>query len=126
MRVLLDEMLGEALAEGLRQRDVNAEAVVSRRALVGAADEPVLVAAAAEGRAVVTFNVADFVTLDQQWRAARRSHAGIVLVGTRAFPQDRALRGRLVAAIVALGDLDLTGRVLVLRPPDDSSRSGMA
>ncbi|MDP3712313.1 MAG: DUF5615 family PIN-like protein [Mycobacteriales bacterium] len=116
MRLLLDEMLGEALAQGLRDRGFDVEAVVTRRELVGASDDVVLAAATAEGRVVVTFNIADFVALDQQWRATDRTHAGVLLLGARAFPQDRALIGRVVAAVTALGDRDLTGSLRFLQP----------
>ena len=63
-------------------------------------DEPILAAAAAEGRVIVTANVGDFAALDAQWTAAGRAHAGIVLVDTSQFPQDRSFIGRVTNALL--------------------------
>jgi len=106
-RLLLDEMLGPRIASGLRGRGVDARAVAEDRELLSLPDELVLIAAAAEGRALVTLNVADFVGLHRAWHAAGRSHAGILLVPAAAFRQDRSLVGALVTSLVAARDLGL-------------------
>ena len=47
----------------------------------------------------MTTNVKDFVPLDQRYKASGRTHAGLVLVSTKSFRQDRAFIGALVAAL---------------------------
>ena len=98
-RLLLDEMLSGAIAEQLRARHHDVAAVVEDNALISLPDEDLLVAATEAGRAIVTANIKDFVPLDQRWKAAGQSHAGIVLVPTKTCPQDRAFIGALVDAL---------------------------
>jgi len=42
-------------------------------------DDDQLAYAAAQGRALLTFNVADFVAIDVNWKQAGRRHAGIIV-----------------------------------------------
>src|SRR5437588_1678869 len=44
-----------------------------------ASDEEQLAFAMAEQRAIVTFNIRDFAPLHDQWQAAGRAHAGIIV-----------------------------------------------
>ena len=62
-------------------------------------DEEMLAAAATTGRALITANIKDFVPLDQRYRAPRRSHAGLVFMSSKAFPQDRTFTGTVVVAL---------------------------
>jgi predicted nuclease of predicted toxin-antitoxin system len=105
--LLLDEMLTGTIAEQLRAHGHDATAVVDNPALTGLADDEILAAAAADGRALVTTNVKDFVPLDHRHKASGRTHAGLVLVSTKTFPQDRAFIGALVAALDKLLDDDV-------------------
>ncbi len=95
-------MVSAAIAVQLRSRGHDVTAVTEDTALVALADGQVLEMAAAAGRALVTANIRDFVRLDQQWRAAGRTHGGLVFVSTKTFPQDRSYIGALVAALVRL------------------------
>ncbi len=100
--LLLDEMLGERIAAQLVGRGhgvVSVVSVVADSALVSLPDDQVLAEAARQGRALVTLNVKDFLPLDAQYRAGGRSHAGIVLISTKAFPQDRGFVGAVVGAL---------------------------
>lgn len=97
--LLLDEMLAGSIAAQLRARGHDVLAVVEDPSMTGLSDEEVLASATASGRVVVTLNVRDFVPLAQRWRSAGRSHAGLVLVSSRAFPQDRSFVGALVKAL---------------------------
>ena len=117
VRLLLDEMLTGTIAEQLRARDHDVTAVVEDPALTGRSDEEILAAAAAASRALVTANIKDFVPLDQRYRAAGRTHDGLVLVSARTFPQDRALVGALVAALDKLlsGGFPAAGTVVFLQ-----------
>lgn len=118
MRLLLDEMLGPAVAVQLRDRGFDVSAVVERADLRALADETVLAVATEENRVVVTRNVGDVAHLHQQWSAEGRTHAGIVMVTFSAFAQDRSFTGRLVTALAAAQREGLVdaGHVLYLRP----------
>ena len=105
-RLLLDEMVTAVIAEQLRDAGHDVIAIVERRELCGLSDADVLTYAMVEGRVVVTLNIRDFVPLERDWNSAvhaqPRTHAGILLVSTRKFPQG----GRFVGAMVtALGEL---------------------
>lgn len=104
--LLLDEMLTGAIAKQLRARDIDALAVVEDAELIATPDDELLAHAAAQGRVLVTANVADFATIATDWRAARRQHAGLVYVTSRAFPQDRSFVGAIVSSLLALHDSD--------------------
>jgi hypothetical protein len=69
-------------------------------------DDQILAHAAATGRALMTANTKDFVPLDGQYRAAGQSHAGLILVSAKAFPQDRSFVGAVAGALAVLIDSD--------------------
>lgn len=102
MRLLLDEMYPARLASALRGRGVDAEAVDECPPLRGLADEELLVIAAAEGRALVTENVADFMRLYGEWGGSGRAHGGIVIALSGRFSRTPAGHEALVAALVEL------------------------
>jgi Domain of unknown function (DUF5615) len=79
-------------------------AVVADPALVSLPDDQILAHAASAGRAVVTANIKDFMPLDGQYRAAGQSHAGLILVPTRTFPQDGSFVGAITGALAGLLD----------------------
>ncbi len=100
MKLLLDEHFAPAIAAQLRERGHDVVAVPEVQGLRGATDDVVLELAAAEGRAVVTENVADFAALDATWRTGERAHAGIVFTSNRRFPRGRGdTIGRLLIAL---------------------------
>lgn len=101
MRLLLDEMIGPAVARGLRQQGLDVVAVVEETELRSLSDPAVLEHAAVESRVLVTRNIGDFARLDAQWRAEGRHHRGLVMVTENAFPQNRDLVGALVRALLA-------------------------
>jgi hypothetical protein len=76
--------------------------IVADPALVGLPDDQVLAYATTEGRALVTANIKDFVPLDGRYRAAGQSHAGLILVSTKAFPQNRGFPSAITTALAAL------------------------
>lgn len=92
-------MLSGAIAAQLRARGHDVVAVVEDASLVGLPDEQVLAAATNAGRALVTTNVRDFVPLDQRYKASSSAHAGLVLVSSKTFPQDRSFIGAVVRAL---------------------------
>lgn len=88
-------MLSADIAVRLGKRGHDVVAVVADSSLVGLADQQILPEAAASGRAPVTANIKDFIPLDAQYKTAGRQHAGLVLVSTKTFPQDRTLLSAL-------------------------------
>ena len=115
--LLLDEMFSDDIARQLRAKGFDVISVVSDPALVGLPDDQVLAYAAAEGRALVTANIKDFVPLDGRYRVAGQAHAGLILVSTKAFPQNRGFTAAITTSLATLlGDTTKiqSGQVLFL------------
>lgn len=116
--MLFDEMFTSVIARRLGERSHDVAAVVTDQELIGLSDDQILAAAATDGRALVTANIKDFAPLDAAYKATGRSHAGLVLVSTKIFPQDRSFIGAVVEALSALlSEPDLLGpdRMVFLR-----------
>jgi predicted nuclease of predicted toxin-antitoxin system len=116
--LLLDEMWPAAIAEQLRLRGYDVVAVSDRLDLRTRSDEVIFYAAQAEGRAVVTENVADYRRLARQRCHLGQQHAGIILTSNRRFPRhDKRTIGRLVECLDGLlsTTLDATNRETWLR-----------
>lgn len=101
MKLLLDEMHAPAVAEALSRDSLDVRAVAGEDLLRGVSDAELLALAAADGRALVTENVRDFMRLHHEWVGVRKAHAGIVLTRPRKFGRARlAYPGNLSAALV--------------------------
>lgn len=100
--LLLDEMFSDSIARQLRESGHDVISVVADAALAGLPDEQILAYATAERRALVTANIKDFVPLDGRYRAAGQHHAGLVLVSTKTFPQNRDFTAAITTALAAL------------------------
>ena len=100
--LLLDEMSSDAIAQQLRAKGYDVVSVVAHPDLVGLPDDQILAYATAEGRALVTANIKDFMPLDSRYRAAGQAHPGLILVSTKTFPQDRGFTTAITAALEAL------------------------
>jgi len=111
-------MFPEAMAEQLCAKGHDARAVVATPGFAGLPDEEILIGAAETGRALVTANIKDFMPIDARYRATGRTHAGIIMVSTKTFPQDRtyivAVTTALVSLLASASD-GLEGRVMFLR-----------
>ena len=115
--LLLDEMFSGFIAEQLRAAGHDVIAVVADPALVSLSDDQILAHATATGRALVTANIKDFMPLGARYRAASQNHAGLILVSSKTFPQDRAYTSAITKALGALLDLPAEvqpGQVLFL------------
>ena len=62
-----------------------------------------------EARALVTANIKDFMPLDARYRAASQTHAGLILVSAKTFPQNRTFTAAIASALSAL--LDQPGQI---------------
>ena len=102
--LLLDEMFSEAIAQQLRAKGHDVQAVVADPSLASLPDDQILSRAAATGRALVTANIKDFMPLDARYRAAGQAHAGLILVSAKTFPQNRSYTGAVTSALAALLD----------------------
>jgi len=101
VKVLLDEQLSGQIASLLRERGLDAEAVVERSDLLQASDREVMEAARREERAVVSNNIKDFRPLAAERIADGRGHAGLILLPARRS-RSRDATGVLADAIEAV------------------------
>jgi hypothetical protein len=100
--LLLDEMFSDDIAKQLRAKGYDVISVVADQTLVGLPDDQVLAYATTAGRALVTANIKDFVPLDGRYRAAGQSHAGLVLVSTKTYPQSRGFPSAITTSLATL------------------------
>jgi Domain of unknown function (DUF5615) len=101
---LLDEMFSDTIAQQLRAKGHDVQAVVADPSLTSLPDDQILSRAAAAGRALVTANIKDFMPLDAQYRAAGQTHAGLILVSAKTFPQNRSYTSAVIIALATLLD----------------------
>lgn len=100
MRLLLDEMWPSKIAEQLRRRGHEVEAVKERPELIGKPDTVIFAVAQAERRAVVTENADDFRPLAALHLQSGHSHHGLVLTSDKSFPRHHPRTiGRLSKAL---------------------------
>jgi len=86
VKLRLDEMVPPAIAEGLRDRGHDADAVVEHPGLRGLPDARQLELATEEDRSLVTYDVGDYVPLVERRIADGQAHVGLVLLSSNRFP----------------------------------------
>jgi len=101
VKVLLDEQLSGQIAGLLRERGLDAEAVVERSDLLQAPDRELMETARREERAVVSNNIKDFRPLAAERIADGRGHAGLILLPA-SRSRSRDATGALADAIEAV------------------------
>jgi hypothetical protein len=99
VKLLLDETISGAVAEQLRVRERDVEAVSERRELRGLPDLEVFEYAQSGERSVVTYNRDDFLELDRRFRSQGRNHSGLVILNPRRFTRGPASTGPLVKSL---------------------------
>jgi hypothetical protein len=62
-------------------------------------DESLLIMCDEDRRALLTNNVADFMTIARRWAAEGRRHSGLVLTSDTSMPRNRSTIGRYVTAL---------------------------
>ena len=92
-------MISPAVAGALREGSGDAVAAVERNAL-GLSDAAQLARAIHERRAIVTYNIGDFVVLAKAAASRHQEHWGIVLVSPQTIPPSDI--GGLTRALQAL------------------------
>lgn len=91
------------VAEQLRARGHDVEAVVEAADLRSLPDEEIFAVAQSAHRSVATENVRDFVALAAELAAAGEGHHGLILLDARSYPRGSPRTiGRMVTALAAL------------------------
>jgi len=113
LRLLVDEdAQHRGLAPALRARAVDVT-TVHELGLIGADDDVILARAVLEGRALYTFNVADFCRLHAELLQSGRTHAGIIIVPRQRYNVGEQLR-RLFQLINTRSAEDLKDQIVFL------------
>ncbi|MGD0082734.1 MAG: DUF5615 family PIN-like protein [Acidimicrobiales bacterium] len=97
MKVLLDVHHSPRAAEQLRQNGYDVLAVAEDSRLCTLADEDLLRAATAAGRAVVTENVKDFDRIVRNWASTGERHGGVIFTSPRRFERARSTQDKRMA-----------------------------
>ena len=100
MKLLLDEQVTYKVAEALRDRAHDVTAVAEIPSLRGLSDRDVFDLAKRQQRAVVTYNVVDFIEILREVASSGEEHWGLVLVNSKRLPNSDI--GGLIAALDAL------------------------
>lgn len=116
MKLLLDEMYSPGLAEALRVADVDACTVIEL-GLAGSSDLEVFASAIADGRTLLTENVADFTRISADHLVAGQHHPGVLIALSSRFSRRAAGIGPLVIAIGDVADQQLTDCLVYLQAP---------
>ena len=90
------------MADQLNAKGHDVRAVVADPNFIGLPDEEILIGATEAGRALVTANIKDFMPIDARYRATNRAHAGLIMVSTKTFPQNRGYVTAVAGALDAL------------------------
>lgn len=116
LRLVLDEHISPRVADALRRRSIDTQPLAQWRAgaLLGRPDAEILAAAAAERRALVTYDVRTIPPLLRRMAETGVAHAGVILVSARGYPFGETRR--LVRALGELADTreDRRNQVLFL------------
>lgn len=97
---MLDEMYTPAIAEQLRARGHDANAVVERTELRALPDTDLFALAQTEQRAIVTENVADFSVIAGDYDQRGQVHYGLMLADPSRYPRGSpGTIGRIVTAL---------------------------
>jgi predicted nuclease of predicted toxin-antitoxin system len=104
VRLLLDEMLSPRVARELRNHGHDAQAVKERPDLIGRSDRELVRQMAAERRAIVTNDVADFHSIHDRLLAGGEEHWGMVFTSDATLPRTRDATSQWVAVLSELLD----------------------
>jgi hypothetical protein len=105
LRLLLDEMWSPVIADQLRRRGYDVAAVAERTDLRSKSDDAIFAGALAEGRVVVTEDVAGFRPLADEEIASGRFHPGLVFASRRRFDTEGLMVRRLSSLLESDADL---------------------
>src|SRR3954453_12996093 len=113
VRLYFDRHIIARLADDLRGRGYDV-LTTEKAGLDTATDEQQLAFATDAGRAILTFNIRDFAPLHEQWSAAGRSHAGIIVPRQLGSRQYGVLLQRMLRLLNHLTAEELTSNIVHL------------
>jgi Domain of unknown function (DUF5615) len=116
VKLLLDEMYADKLAQALRDQGIDA-ATVAELGLAGRSDPDVLAAATDGGYALLTENVSDFARLCGEHVATGRHHPGVLIALSSRFSRRPAGYRAIVTAVAAVAADQLDDRLVYLEYP---------
>lgn len=116
MKLLLDEMYPQALAEALRFGGIEAS-TAAELGLLGCSDPDLLAAAGAGGYVLLTENVADFTRLASEQLISGRHHPGVLIALSSRFLRRPAGIAKVAAAVTAVANERLKDRLVYLEQP---------
>jgi uncharacterized protein with PIN domain len=103
VRILLDEMISPRIARELRESGHDVQAVKKDRPdLVSRSDNELIRQMAAERRAIVTNDVADFQAIHERLAAAEDEHSGMIFTFDATMPRTKDAIPDWVEALSAL------------------------
>jgi hypothetical protein len=108
VKVALDHHYATAIAVELRARGHDVTTALER-GWHTEDDEPLLHLCQDDGRALLTNNVADFITIAGRWQSTGRPHAGIVFTSDASMPRSKHTIGLFVTALDTLLTADADG-----------------
>ena len=115
MKLLLDEMYPEALAEALREHGIDAVSVAAL-GLISRSDFDVFEVAIAAERAVLTENVSDFARLAADRLVAGSGHNGVIIALSTRFSRRPQGREAIMKALDAIKGESLQNLTVYLTP----------
>jgi hypothetical protein len=116
VKLLLDEIYANKLAQVLRDQAIDA-ATVTEVGLAGRSDADILSAAIDGGYALLTENISDFARLSAEHVAAGRHHAGVLIALSSRFPRRSAGYAAIATAVAAVAGDQLADRLVYLERP---------
>lgn len=99
MRLVLDELYSKQIAEQLRERGHDVVSVTERPDLQGLLDTDLFALMAADRRAILTENWADFGRELEKAAAAGMTHYGVVFTSRQQLPRSRDTIGLYVRVL---------------------------
>jgi hypothetical protein len=114
IQIYTDEHVSPLIAQTLRRRGFVAHSAIEV-GMIGQSDEEHLAYAADHAMAILTFDHVDFVRLAQQWAAAQRQHAGIIISPQFGSRQTRQLLQSLSRLLDTLTADELCNQVVFLQ-----------
>jgi hypothetical protein len=116
VKLLLDEMYADKVAQALRDQGIDA-ATVAELGMAGRSDADVFAAAVDGEYVVLTENVSDFAQLCSEHVVAGGHHFGVLIALSSRFSRRPAGYGAIVTAVAAAASGQLDDRLVYLERP---------
>ena len=104
-----EDVQSEALIQALRARGLSVLTTTEAK-MSNHTDEDQLLFASAQSRVLATCNIGDFARLHNDWRAAGREHAGIILIHQQKWGPGELAR-RIIRLLAAVHGQDMRNRI---------------